>query len=304
MFKYGLSLLAFLIVFTNALPQESSFALLDLDAPDSNLHRTKICVNYQQFFLKSLPKSADTALKWDLGWWNNKPNSFDVCKENTARLTNHITPLTYPTKNYGDTENCRKRLNETDFVQTQIDRLIEAGSSSALYLLDKGATSDYHNKNYLFSRFFNPKVSNTTPTFYMYKEQFDEIFSKTSGKPFESISLRFYRPADSFLDAGVLVLLLLSTGCIAIGCFWYASSLRKKLDIGELKIDANGQLVDSNEQETHLPVHSNSSSPEVEKLCCFRATGTCLHIFYTIQALVFVVVILMLSFFYRPVAGE
>jgi hypothetical protein len=96
---------------------------------------------------------------------------------------------------------------------------------------------------------------------------------------------------------------------------WYAASLRRKIGLGDVKIDSNGQLVDTNEHDGHLPVRAETSSSnradtpshqdhEPEKLCCCRVTGTCMHIFYTLQALFIVVAVLMLSFFYRPVAGE
>lgn len=39
-------------------------------------------------------------------------------------------------------------------------------------------------------------------------------------------------------------------------------------------------------------------------MCCFTATTTCIHICYTIQALAIVVIVLLLSYFYREVAVE
>lgn len=56
-----------------------------------------------------------------------------------------------------------------------MDRLEEYGAEAALFLLEKGLPSVYHELNYLFSRFYNPKVTNKTSTFYLYLDQFNNI---------------------------------------------------------------------------------------------------------------------------------
>lgn len=56
-----------------------------------------------------------------------------------------------------------------------MDRLVSVSAAAGLFLLDKGTDSAYHGKNYLFSRFYNPEVTNNTPVFYLYKQQFEDI---------------------------------------------------------------------------------------------------------------------------------
>lgn len=60
-----------------------------------------------------------------------------------------------------------------------MDQIEASKAASALFLLDKGVQSDFHGQNYLFSRFYNPKVTNDTPVFYLYQQQFSEIIVST-----------------------------------------------------------------------------------------------------------------------------
>jgi hypothetical protein len=57
-----------------------------------------------------------------------------------------------------------------------MNQLQSASVAAGLFLLDKGTPSDFHGRNVLFSRFYNPKVSNDTPVFYMYREQFMKLY--------------------------------------------------------------------------------------------------------------------------------
>jgi hypothetical protein len=59
------ALVSILLTLTNGAQsegQQDSFALLDVKAP--NFHQTKICANYQQFFLQTLPRSPDEAVSF------------------------------------------------------------------------------------------------------------------------------------------------------------------------------------------------------------------------------------------------
>lgn len=121
-------------------------------------------------------------------------------------------------------------------------------------------------------------------------------------------TFRFYRPADPFLDAGVFVLLFLATGCILVGCLWYAAVLQQRIRDGLLKLNSEGHMIDAND-ETQLPVRAESPDngehhQQPERLCCCVINGTCFHIVGAVQAFILVAGILVLSFFFRPVAGN
>ncbi|KAI6181624.1 hypothetical protein M3Y98_00849100 [Aphelenchoides besseyi] len=318
-----LLILAYTLSLTDAQTQ-SGFALLDVRVQSTGFHRSGICANFQQFFIKSLPDSIDSAPTYQLKWWNDDPNNYDVCgNDSTSTLINDIIPMQYVGRTPKDVGRCKPRQNHTFYIEGQMDQLIKAKASAGLFLLDRGTTSEFHGHNYLYSRFFNPKITNDTPVFYMYKQQFEDLYRDSGVDSTTLTTYRFYRPADPFLDAGVFVLLLLATGCIVIGSLWYTVDLKRRFDIGELKLDSNGQLVEpiedarttQNHEVTGETIQSGGSSTQLNRdertaekqpssLEACLSSGTCVHICYTVQGFTVIVIILLLSFFYRSIAVE
>ncbi|CAD5211577.1 unnamed protein product [Bursaphelenchus xylophilus] len=292
---------------------DSGFALLDVETSDNQPVNHGLCVNFQQYFIKSLPTSAEEARKdnkysFDLNWWQETPDNLDVCKGNETDLGGEIIPAKYPSTYYPqDLSKCEKRgKNESYYIQGQVRAIKEAGAAAALFILEKGTPSDFHGKNFLFSRFYNPKVRNDTPTFYMYKDLFDSIKGLINIDRNEAPILTFYRPADPFLDAGVFVLLALAVGCILLGCVWYVRDLRQRLESGRLK--STSLETPSHPESSETGILTRTSSPdsqtEEEKPACCHNNGVCCHLVSAGIALSVLVSILLLSFFFRSVAVE
>ncbi|KAI6237353.1 hypothetical protein M3Y95_00256000 [Aphelenchoides besseyi] len=265
---------ASLLVFAFTLPlidaqTLSGYALLDVQVKSTGFQRSSICVNFQQYFLKSLPDSVDSAPTYQLKWWNDEPNNYDVCgNDSTSTLNNNIIPMQYVESTPKDVGRFKSEPKHSFYVQRQMKRLIEANASAGLFLLEYGSRSAFHNYNYLSSRFFNPKITNDIPVFYMYLYQFEDLYDEAGIDSTTPATFRFYRPKDSFLDAGVFVLLLLTTGCIVVGSLWYTVDLKRRFDITDFKLDSNSQPIEStedarttqNHETTDVTIESNDSS--------------------------------------------
>ncbi|CAD5207289.1 unnamed protein product [Bursaphelenchus okinawaensis] len=299
-----------LITFSIA-QSDSGFALLDVETHDHQLVDRGICVNFQQYFRESLPTTADESkennkFSFDLNWWREEEDNLDVCKGNETDYGGEIIPALYVSEMIPKMTPCKDKT--LYYIEGQMNQIKNSGASAALFIVDKGTKSDFHKQNYLFSRFYNPKVRNDTPTFYMYRYTFDNIKNLINVERNEGPILTFYRPADPFLDAGVFVLLALAVGCISLGCLWYVHDLRKRIENGVLK----SSLTETNNGvESETGILTRTSSPDsqhdeevVPQSGCCKVNGLCIHLCQASVSLAVVVIVLLLSFFYRSVAVE
>uniref|UniRef100_A0A914GV77 Signal peptide peptidase-like 2B n=1 Tax=Globodera rostochiensis TaxID=31243 RepID=A0A914GV77_GLORO len=318
---------------------DSSYAFLNVRSKSLPPEGLDFCVNFQQWRSRQLPLSADTKEFVQIGWWNRSLNT-DICVENAHNFAkNELLPVDYRTK-LGEVSACKFYRKKETAINGTINRLAAKGVRNVLFLMEKGKTNAYSTRDFLYSYFYNAEINDSDTSesvFYVYNETFhrqiEPLLLNSSSSPAE---LRFFRPDALFpMDPAVAVIWLFAVVSILIGSLWEASELKAKFartkplaivvaeatgpgrSILRCRNSDTGRFValrhtseeeGQTQQNDELPVGPSQAnepiktplkrSPSQE----FARMSVYQHLSVVLTVLVFVVVVLTLSYFFREYA--
>uniref|UniRef100_A0A0N5APK8 Signal peptide peptidase-like 2B n=1 Tax=Syphacia muris TaxID=451379 RepID=A0A0N5APK8_9BILA len=273
---------------------DSSYVFLIVTKQNS-VKSQRYCVNFQQWrttYIDSSPQGIGKKhLK--LGWLG-KVNSTKICQRSPFFTCddNTVVPLDYRLSE--EDKSCLPFIhNRTNtmktLVQYKVNQLMNVGATAGIFLVEKGSNYSGRWPDYLFSEFYDPDVdqSITMPIFFMYKHAFNEILKEfgdgVSSKP---VYFTFYRPKSLSWDLSMLIIWLLAVFCVGIGGYWAGHRKNCEEKLG-LESRFASSLISAEAQKKLEHDDDKATAP-----------ANCL---FVVIAMIIVVGILMLGFYFRHV---
>ncbi|VDD87128.1 unnamed protein product [Enterobius vermicularis] len=240
---------------------DSSYAFLVVYNENTQRYQ-RFCVNYQQWRTSSIAPTLSEAENLHLGWWGNIINNTNVCiKNQSATYESRVVALNYRMDNNGA---CTLRsFNPSrrldDAIQYEVGELVKANASAGLLLVEKG-------RNYV-------------------RRWLDYLQKFGDGVSGGNVSFRFYRPKSSSWDLSMFIIWLLAVFCVGVGGYWagHRKSCEEKMGLDS---HFSRTVVLNSSQKKNL-------EHEDEKM---TTPANCL---FVVIAMVIVVGILMLGFYFR-----
>lgn len=258
-----------------------------------------VCANYLQFRKDYLPVTPKDAVALRLRWWKDNAGQTKICPlpsstDPPKNYSGSVVPLDYRIDDDGT--NCTRHFNTNSSsfrfaAQFQVTEVQNDGASSVLFLLDKGRQFVTRWRDYLFSDFYDPfvNVSTAVPTFFIYSDVLKDTLKELDDHDAESIDVLFHRPMDETFDLSMLIIWLLAMGCVAGGGIWAFVRHRVGKDKPTLRV-ATSPATRSAEDSSESTESHTASWCATHANCCAIVT-----------LMVFLVGILMIGFFFRPV---
>ncbi|KAK5976558.1 IntraMembrane Protease (IMPAS) family, partial [Trichostrongylus colubriformis] len=231
-----------------------------------------------------------------LSFWRNRYNETRICplpagREQSIRYNGTAVPILYRI-DYDGTA-CTRRFVDGEYAfrnasQFEVSQLKKYGAENAILLIQKGRSFIPRWHDYLFSEFHDPYINATEaiPTFFLYAHVFqNKIMGLVRDQRTSELELRFHRPPGGPIDLSLVIIWFLAMGCVFGGGVWAFFRHRAGKD--------------------KVHVASNSSNSQSDSSDSFEGRCRCLakhsHYLAIIVLMIFLVGVLMVGFFFRPV---